>query len=367
MRWPLALILVACGHEPAGPPPIKFFSTFAANETELFNSTMAERGIAVESSLVPFARGQQVIGEILRAQKGCPDLIRIDATWLPGLVAQDLLLPVPPELRALDWLPEAPDTTHGVPQTIDGLVVIRDQATPAPKDDSVGALVDAARATRHADRPYPLGLRADGYWFLPWLRAAGADLRPDKLGGDGPAAALGEFARLFGDLASPPPPGGGEAPEELRRWQAHDTAYWVTGPWQLGVLGDRDRLEISRLAAAPRGGQMLVVPKCAQNAAGGWKLATELTSVEVEKRFADAFAIVPTRAAAIAGAPKLVGDTYAALRGNVPLAADPLTPMLFDDLNPAIAAVIAGDASAVEAIEGVRRGWERLVKREGHP
>src|SRR5437763_687944 len=101
MRAVLALILVAaCGHEPAAPPPIRFLHTFAANETELFNQTMAERGIAVESSLVPFARGQQVIGEILRAGKGCPDLIRIDATWLPGLVHQGLLQPVPAELRA---------------------------------------------------------------------------------------------------------------------------------------------------------------------------------------------------------------------------------------------------------------------------
>src|SRR5258706_10186784 len=112
----LAALAAACGREPAAPAPIRFLHTFAANETELFNQTMAERGIAVESSLVPFARGQQVIGEILRAGKGCPDLIRIDATWLPGLVHQGLLAPVPPELRALDWLPEV-TAEGGVLQT----------------------------------------------------------------------------------------------------------------------------------------------------------------------------------------------------------------------------------------------------------
>ena len=62
-----ALPLCACGQDRAAPTPIRFLHTFGAEETEVFNATMAERGIAVESSLVPFARGQQVISEILRA------------------------------------------------------------------------------------------------------------------------------------------------------------------------------------------------------------------------------------------------------------------------------------------------------------
>ena len=71
----------ACGGGSEPPRAIRFLHTFNSEETELFNAVMAERGIAVESSLVPFARGQQVIGEILRAGKDCPDVIRIDATW----------------------------------------------------------------------------------------------------------------------------------------------------------------------------------------------------------------------------------------------------------------------------------------------
>jgi hypothetical protein len=39
-----------------------------------------------------------------------------------------------------------------------------------------------------------------------------------------------------------------------------------------------------------------------------------------------------------------------------------VTPLLFDDLNPALAAVVARDATADEAIEGVRRGWARLTR-----
>ena len=65
----------------------------------------------------------------------------------------------------------------------------------------------------HAERTCPLGLRVDGYWFVPWLRAAaascagaaGLERRPAT-----PRAtdALAEFAALFGDVAAPPPPSG---------------------------------------------------------------------------------------------------------------------------------------------------------------
>ena len=98
--------LAACSSEPAAPPAIRFLHTFSPAETELFNTMIAgaER-FAVESSIVPFARGQQVIGEILRAGTACPDLIRIDATWLPGLRAE--LAPVPPDLAGLDWTKDA--------------------------------------------------------------------------------------------------------------------------------------------------------------------------------------------------------------------------------------------------------------------
>ena len=369
----LALVLVAC-REP-GPPArqIRFLHTFGPEETELFNKLIAERGLAVESSLVPFARGQQVIGEILRSGKNCPDLIRIDATWLSGLYADNLLRPVPDALAKLDWTPEAiamvgssllgaDQAARGVPQTVDGLVVVRDSSRPAPASPSIDDLVAAARATRTTTSPYPLGVRVDGYWFVPWLRAEGIDLAPASIEGDGAVRALAKFAALFGDVAPPPPPAGSEAPDELRRWHAHEVAYWITGPWQLGVLESRDRLVISPLAKAPRGGQVLVVPACAQDAAGGWRLAGELADVAMQQRFATAFTTVPTRISALAGTTPLVRSLYEALRSAEPLPQAPHTPLLFDDLNPAIAAVISRDATAEEATEGIRRGWKRIAR-----
>lgn len=367
----VALVAACSGDDRSAPAPIRFLHTFGAEETVLFNAIVVERGISVEPSLVPFARGQQVISEILHAKTSCPDLIRIDATWLPGFVAARLLQPVPADLAAQDWLPEAVALASGdaglaaLPATVDGLVVIRDTAAPAPASPSIDDLVAATRAARHPQRPHPLGLRVDGYWLVPWLRAEGADLAVGKIDGDGAARAVGTFAALFGELVPPPPPSGSEAPDEIRRWNAHEVAYWITGPWQVGALRDRERLTVSPLARAPRGGQLLVVPACASRAEDGWRLARELTAPDVQRRFAEAFTTVPTRKSALDTSPPLVHAIYGALRAGEMLPRSPLTPLLFDDLNPALAAVVSGDASAVEAIEGVRRGWNRLAAQKG--
>ena len=354
------LLLAACGSEPTVPPPIRFLHTFNPEVTELFNTTMAERGLAVESALVPFARGRQVISEIVASGTHCPDLIRIDATWLPALAEH--LVPVPDDLRALDWLPEAGASELAVPQSFEGLLVIRDKAAPAPASSRIADLVAAARAAKYSERPYPLGLRVDGYVFVPWLRAHGGELAPGGLDGDGAVAALDEFAGLFGDLVPPPPAQGNETPDEVRRWNDHDIAYWVAGPWQIGGLNDRERIEVSALDGAPRGGPLLVVPKCAKRPADGWRLAREMTSPAFALELARTFVTVPTRVSTLASAPPLVQTIYHALQGARPLVGSPITPLLFDDLNPAIAAVVTGDATAAEAIAGARRGWKRVLR-----
>jgi ABC-type glycerol-3-phosphate transport system substrate-binding protein len=362
-----AIAAIACGEPTARPPAIRFLHTFGRNETEVFNQVIAERGLAVESMLVPFARGQQVIGEILRARGECPDLIRIDATWLPELVISGLVVEPPPELAALDWLPEAAALAQlrgvwwGLPQSVDGLIVLRDAATPAPASTSLADLVTAARAARTPAAPFPLDVRVDGYWFVPWLRAEGGELAPDGIADDGAIRAMTRLAALFGDVSPPPPPPGGETPDEVRRWQAHEIAYWITGPWQFGELHDRSRIVVGALAHAPRGGQLLVVPRCARRPAEGWALAAELTSLASEIRFADAFAAVPTRRAALDASPTLSRAVYDALRDAQMLPRGPLTPLLFDDLNPALTAVVEHDATADEAVAGLRRGWHSLA------
>ena len=58
---------------------------------------------------------------------------------------------------------------------------------------------------------------------------------------------------------------------------------------------------------------------------------------------------------------QLVRSIYEALRSVEPLPLAPNTPLLFDDLNPALSAVITRDATAEEAAEGLRRGWKRIA------
>jgi len=364
----LAMIAGACRSASPPPPVVRFLHTFNPDETRLVDELVGELGLAVEAALVPFARGRQVIGEILRAGTDCPDLVRIDATWLPELVARALVREVPPALAAQDWTPQAAELAQlaarwwSVPQAVDGLVVVRDPAVPPPASPSLTDLVAAARAARTATRRYPLSVRVDGYWFVPWLRDAGGELVPG--GASEPAIrAMTRIAALFGDVAPPPPSPGLEEPDENQRWARGDIAYWITGPWNFHLLGARAPIAVSALAHAPRGGQLLVVPRCAKHPDGGWQLAAALTSHAALARFAERFAAVPPRASALAAAPALSRAADEALRGAAMLPRDPVTPLLFDDLNAALTAVAVGDATPEDAVAGLGRAWQRITRR----
>jgi maltose-binding protein MalE len=70
---------------------------------------------------------------------------------------------------------------------------------------------------------------------------------------------------------------------------------------------------------------------------------------------------VPTTEDGLAAAAPLARATYAALAAARPLPRHPLSAALFDDLSPAVAAVVAGDATPAEALDGVRRAWTRAL------
>src|SRR5258705_307988 len=81
---------------------------------------------------------------------------------------------------------------------------------------SLAQFESAARALTGAGR-FGLSLRSDGYWFVAWLRAAGADVvdpASGALGVDRPEAeaALARYAALAapggGGVAPPPAPAG---------------------------------------------------------------------------------------------------------------------------------------------------------------
>jgi ABC-type glycerol-3-phosphate transport system substrate-binding protein len=357
-------IAAGCGGEPApSAAGVRLLHTFGPAETEAIGALLAGRGPAFEGRLVPFARGQQVIEEVLAAGDECPDLMRIDATWLPGLVARGALGPPPPALAELDWLPEARDLASidgalwAVPQTVDGLVAFVHGGALPPAAD-LDAWIASAIARKGTAR-WAIGLRVDGYWFVPFLRARGTEL--GELAAPAAEDALARFAALFGDVAAPAPPAGTEAVDEARRFDRGEIGTLVTGPWAVPDLELPATIVASPVPGAPRGGQLLAVPRCAAHADAGWALAAALTSPDVQIDLAKRFATTPTREAAMAKAPGLVRSVRDALALAAPLPRTATTPLLFDDLTPAVAAVVAGDATPEEALAGVRRAWARIV------
>jgi ABC-type glycerol-3-phosphate transport system substrate-binding protein len=385
-RRSLALaVLAACGaSDPAPARAVRFVHTFSPAETAALDELLAATGRRVEATLLPFARGEAVLGQAMRRPDDCPDLARIDATWLPALAGAELLAPPTAALLARDWLPEARElASHGgalaaVPMSTDGLVLLSRDPPPSPwparwPPADVDALIAAGRALTAPGR-WGLGLRVDGYWLVPFLRARGADVADGTrgtLGIDGPGAEAGlnELAALMqpGGPAAPPAPPGTEAETEARRFRDGHIAILATGPWALPELADRRGGELWGVAAAawpgaPRGGQLLVVPRCARDPEGAWALAAALTDADVQAAWSRRLGMVPTTAAGLARAGAVARQVHTALAGAVPLPRHPASAALFDDLNPAVAAVVAGDATAVEALAGVRRAWARLLE-----
>lgn len=377
--------------EPPGPARIHLWHTFNPAETEALNRALAGwTGAPVESSMAPFGLGLKILRRDLEQGRACPDLVRVDATWLPGLARDQLLAPVPADIVAQrEFLPHALElatvngTLHGLPQALDGLAILyREEAIsgmpwpPATMD----ALIETARQLTTGGA-HGLGLRVDGYWFVPFLRAWGADLLPGadadadaravRLGIDTPeaAAALARFAALFGPggIAPPPSPPDHVDSDEIRRFRGRELAAVVNGPWAVSGLtgGDTRGVGVAPLPGAPRGGHIWAVPGCARRATNGWRLALFLTAPERQAVWARRLGVIPTTRGGLEQADAFVRRFHDALAHARPLPRHPITPALFDDLSPAVAAVASGNAAPAEALAGVARAWRRLLHGPG--
>jgi arabinogalactan oligomer/maltooligosaccharide transport system substrate-binding protein len=382
---------LCCSPADSGPPAgprLRLWHTFSPRETQALTRALA--GAAGEATPLPFSRAHTVVRDTLRGRGDCPDLIRIDATWLSGLVTEGLLQPVPRAGSEPTWLPEAAAlASHGgqrfgLPQSLDGLALVYDAERlrgsgvgwpPTTIDD----LVAAARALTR-DGALGLSARVDGYWFIAFLHAwGGAALDPEAgtLGIDtAPAVtALERFASLFDPVdgvAPPPAPPGDEAPTLARRFRAGQVAIAVDGPWALPDLGGDRALGVAAFPRdpegrpdAPYGGHLFAVPGCARQPEAAWALARRLTAPGLQAGWSRELGLVPTSVEALEQAGELARRYYAALAGARPLRRHPATTEMFDDLSPAVAAVVAGDATAAEALAGVARAWTRLLDRHG--
>ena len=396
----LPCLALACSRStsepaPAEPAPIRLSHTFNPAETEALNRALTDWSRApVEPTLIPFSRGQTLLRQVLRSGRDCPDLARVDATWLPALVQGDLLRPVPDQVTgARQWLPEAAALAtvvdggrpHGLPQSLDGLALIYHEkavtGVPWPPHTMDELVATARQLAGAGGRTHGLGVRADGYWFVPFLRTWGAELLPESMlePGDGAAppsidttraaTALARFAGLFGPdgVAPPMPPSGDAARQTARLFRDRSLAVVIDGPWAVADLtgGDTGGIGIAPLPGAPRGGHLLVVPACARNPDGAWALALFLTEPARQADWARRLGAIPTTRDSLPGAGPFVRQFYQALRSATPLPRHPVTPELFEDLSPAVHAVVAGNATPAEALAGVARAWQRLFAKHG--
>lgn len=402
----LVLALAACSRPARDEAPrarIRLWHTFNPAETAELNRTLAHwTGAPVEASMTPFGLGLAILRRELAQGRDCPDLVRVDATWLPGLVRDQLIAPVPEDIaRGRDFLPEAVELAsvngalHGLPQAMDGLAILyREDAVaghawpPATMDELIAAARALASGAPGAPQ-YGLGLRVDGYWFVPFLRAWGPGLLPGagaageahapiQLGIETPEAALAlaRFAALFGPdgVAPPPSPPDDVDSDEIRRFRAGELVAVVNGPWAVAGLlgdgashgnGDHRGLGVAALPGAPRGGHSWAVPRCAAHARDAFALAQFLTAPERQAAWARSLGVIPTTRAGLAQSGAFVQSFHAALAQARPLPRHPITPALFDDLSPAVAAVVSGNATPAEALAGVARAWRRLLASQG--
>ena len=370
----------ACGTTELAVPQdhVRLLHTFSPRQAKHVAALLAGKFSDVDLVAVPFARARQVLRANVASQQHCPDVARIDATWLPELVESQLLLPPPPQFNVNAWSPIALALASyqaqlwAVPHSIDGLVVARRPELPAPVATTLPALITALtlHSGDRAKRPqsWPLQLRADGYWFVPWLRSDAQLVQSSlptaaQLAEQQPAIAhaLASFAALFGELAAPRPTNGSEAATEASRFTSGSIDYWIAGSWQLGELDTGVAFAVSGLPQAPIGGQLFVVPRCAKHVDRAWQLIAALTAPEVMLEFAVQDGLISPAATPDPRTPRRVRALHHALLTAVPLPQTPATARLFDDLGPALTAVVDHEATADEAAAGLVRGWTRLL------
>jgi len=121
-----------------------------------------------------------------------------------------------------------------------------------------------SRSARTSSLPHPLGVRVDGYWLVPWLRAEGAELSPAASPTADPrarevrgAVRLARRGAAQRWLPRRPTSSGAGAHGSSRTGSQ--------GRGSSAAFATATRSRMSALEHASRGGQLLVVPACASD------------------------------------------------------------------------------------------------------
>src|SRR5215831_3001490 len=269
LAYTIALSQFSCARPAPSGRPLLLWHTFNSDETETVNAILARAPARVQAVVVPFPRAFNTFREAVGSGVGCPDVFRAEEAWVPALAAEGLL-----DRRA--------DGRLALPHSIDGLALLYNRDLVPVPPQTVDQLVEAASAA-HREGRFGFFVRADAYWFLPFLYAYGGDL-PDfdrhEVTIDEPPAvrALTMYRSLL--RSAPAPATANDYEEQERRFGAGQIAMILNGPWAVSELLRRpafaekpDRLGIAPLWATPLSGHVYVVPRCATDKAAAWALA----------------------------------------------------------------------------------------------
>jgi ABC-type glycerol-3-phosphate transport system substrate-binding protein len=374
--WCVAMLLGCKSSDSSQPASqLRFLHTFTSQQAQHVAALLSRQFADIDIVAVPFARARQVLRANIAAKQHCPDVARIDATWLPELVADQMVTPVPSTILDRDveqnvaLLTVVNGQAWAVPHSIDGLVIVRQPELPAPDTTSLARLT-ASISEFAATMKWPLQLRADGYWAVPWLRADAELLLSNTTLSSTELAtkqlqvgnALGTFSSLFGAMAAPSVDDDNQSRAEITRFADRNVGYWIAGSWQLRELPATTRFEISPLINAPLGAQLLVVPSCSTQPELAWKLVQALTDSRMSQALGSADGLLSANAANDVASNPTLSKLRAALSTATPLPSSAATPRLFDDLTPAIRAIIDDDASADDAAAGLIRSWTTMME-----
>jgi arabinogalactan oligomer/maltooligosaccharide transport system substrate-binding protein len=424
MRPALPLVFALCSisllgcpgkEKPAVKPhEINLWHTFNPEETATLNRILAQIRIQhpewrVHPTVIPFARAQNKFRQGAQScETGAPHVFRAELPWLAEFVSKGLIRPVPDGVsRDLAYLPQAEAAARYkgrrwvLTSSLDCLALLYNRELVKTPPANLGQLVATARRLTVDDKGrtaesaafdptrtvrWGFYIRAEAYWFLPFLWAHDGrllTLDPPKVHIDEPeaVAALAFYRDLIHrhHVAPPRPSPSNDYEDQMQRFGVGKLAMMINGPWAMSSLlsrpvfrGHPERLGVapfpsgpSRKPAAPLSGHGWVISRCAPDPKAAWALAARLSDVSAQATFARRNSLLPAVEAAYADARvrhnRFVAEFRAALARARPRPQHPAIARIFDDFNPAVQAVILGDADPGLALAGVARAWRRLL------
>ena len=425
--FPLLILLplLAACHCKQQPPPRKktvlnLWHTFNPEETQTLNKLLERIHLQhpdwiVQSTVIPFARAQNEFRRAAsRCVPGAPAVFRAEMPWVDEFVDKGLIRPVPeaswPAKGALLTAAREGSTYKKrrwlLPASLDCLALLYNRELVRKAPATLAEMISMARgltwdsAGKNATDPrfdptktnrWGFYVRADAYWFLPFLWAQGGRLLNPARGEvyiDQPpsVAALRFYRDLIHKhhIAPPRPSPSNDYEDMMRRFGQGTVAMIVNGPWATRTLLDRPAFkDPSRLGiapfpqggtgkpAAPRSGHGFVVSRCSKNEDAAWKLAAALSDLSAQVLFAKSNSLLPSLSAAYTREAikknRLITGFKDALSGSRARPRHPAMARIFDDFTPAVQAAVLGDATPSEALAGVGRAWRRLLVPSSQP